>query len=159
MTTHLYVPWLIHTRNMTHSPANHVWNHSQICLTWLVYVSHTPCTSQYGVATVSRIDKIRSLFCKRALLKRRYSAKETYNSIDPTDRSHPIPESNSVTELWHKCMIALIYGRGVRRYTSFPPFRTVDLLAGNSDPSSLDNWRETLIMNCDMTHTFVWHNQ
>jgi len=30
------------------------------------------------------------LFCKRALLKRRYSAKETYNLIDPTDRSHPI---------------------------------------------------------------------
>ena len=30
------------------------------------------------------------LFCKSALRKRRYSAKETYNFIDPTDRSHPI---------------------------------------------------------------------
>jgi len=29
-------------------------------------------------------------FCKRDLWKRRYSAKETYNLIDPTDRSHPI---------------------------------------------------------------------
>jgi len=31
-----------------------------------------------------------SLFCKRALEKRQYSAKETYNLIDPPDRSHPI---------------------------------------------------------------------
>jgi len=44
----------------------------------------------YGVASVSRIDKITGLFCQTALSKRRYSAKETYNFIDPTDRSHPI---------------------------------------------------------------------
>jgi len=43
-----------------------------------------------GVALVSRIDKIIGLFCKRALQKRQYSAKETYNFIDPTDRSHAI---------------------------------------------------------------------
>ena len=30
----------------------------------------------YGVASVSRIDKIIGLFCKRALYKRRYSAKK-----------------------------------------------------------------------------------
>jgi len=44
----------------------------------------------YGVALISRIDKIIGRFCKRALLKRQYSAKETYNLIDPTNRSHPI---------------------------------------------------------------------
>jgi len=38
----------------------------------------------------SRIDKIIGLFCKRAPLKRRCSAKQTYILIDPTDRSHPI---------------------------------------------------------------------
>jgi len=38
----------------------------------------------------SRIDKIIGLFCKRDLQKRQYSAKETYDFIDPTDRSHPI---------------------------------------------------------------------
>jgi len=43
----------------------------------------------YGVASVSRIEKIIGLFCKRALSKRRYSAKETYHLINPTDRSHP----------------------------------------------------------------------
>jgi len=46
--------------------------------------------SLYGLAFISRIDKNIGLFCKRALEKRQYSAKETYNFIDPTDRSHPI---------------------------------------------------------------------
>jgi len=46
--------------------------------------------NDYGVALVSRIDKIIGLFCKRALWKGRYSAKETCNFIDPTDRSHPL---------------------------------------------------------------------
>ena len=46
---------------------------------------------RYGVASVSRIDKIIGRFCKRALQKRRYSGKVTYNLIDPTDCSHPIP--------------------------------------------------------------------
>ena len=44
----------------------------------------------YGVAMISRLLKIIGLVCKRALIKRRYSAIETYNLIDPTDRSHPI---------------------------------------------------------------------
>jgi len=35
--------------------------------------------AQYGVATISRLLKIVGLFCKRALQKRLYSAKETYN--------------------------------------------------------------------------------
>jgi len=47
----------------------------------------------YGVALVTRMDKIIALFCKRDLQKRRHSAKETYNFIDPTDRSHPICDS------------------------------------------------------------------
>ena len=45
----------------------------------------------YGVATISRLLKIIGLFCKRALLKSRYSAKETYKLKEPTNRSHPIP--------------------------------------------------------------------
>jgi len=46
----------------------------------------------YGVATMSRPLKIIGLFCKSDLQKRRYSAKETYNFKEPTNRSHPIPE-------------------------------------------------------------------
>jgi len=44
----------------------------------------------YGVATNSRLLKITGLFCKRALQKRLYSAKETYNFKEPTNRSHPM---------------------------------------------------------------------
>jgi len=45
---------------------------------------------KYGVATISRLLKIIGLFCQRALQNRRYSAKETYNFDEPTNRSHPI---------------------------------------------------------------------
>ena len=44
----------------------------------------------YGVAPISRLLKIIGLFCKRALQNRRYSAKETYDFKEPTNRSHPI---------------------------------------------------------------------
>jgi len=44
----------------------------------------------YEVATISRLLQIIGLFCKRALKKRRYSAKETYNLKELTNRSHPI---------------------------------------------------------------------
>jgi len=55
-----------------------------------IYICNICIGVCYGVASVNRLDKILGLFCKRALLKRRYSAKETYNLIDPTNRSHPI---------------------------------------------------------------------
>ena len=45
----------------------------------------------YGVAMVSRIDKIISLFCRIASLLQGSFAKETCNFIDPTNQSHPIP--------------------------------------------------------------------
>ena len=44
----------------------------------------------YGVATNSRILKMIGLLCKRALWKRPYSAKETHNFKEPTNRGHPI---------------------------------------------------------------------
>jgi len=59
-----------------------------VCVCVRLCVCVCASLSGYGVASVSRIDKIVGLFCKRALQKRRYSAKETYNLIDPTDRSY-----------------------------------------------------------------------
>jgi len=44
----------------------------------------------YAVATISRLLKITGLFCKRALQQRLYFAKETYNFMEPTNRSHLI---------------------------------------------------------------------
>ena len=58
--------------------------------------THTTHDGAYGVASASRIDEIVGLFCKRALSKRRYSAKETYNLIDPADCSHPIVNVQSI---------------------------------------------------------------
>jgi len=59
------------------------------------YDSTPPCTYSlckhaYGVAIMSRLPGIIGLFCKRTLRKRLYSAKETYNLKEPTNRSHPI---------------------------------------------------------------------
>ena len=51
----------------------------------------------YGVATTSRLLEIIGLFCKRALSKRLYSAKETYNFQEPTNRSHPMGTLYRVT--------------------------------------------------------------
>ena len=50
--------------------------------------------SCFGVATISRLLKIVGLFRKRALWKRLYSAKETYNWMEPTNRSYPISEAH-----------------------------------------------------------------
>ena len=56
----------------------------------------------YGVATIIRLLKIIFLFCKRVfctrtLSKRLYSAKETYEIKEPTNRSHSIPLSLAVS--------------------------------------------------------------
>ena len=63
-----------------------------ICTFWNIHIFRcgSLLSNAYGVALVSSIDKMIGLFCKRALWKRQYSAKETYNLIDPTDCSHPI---------------------------------------------------------------------
>ena len=50
----------------------------------------TGLTIGYGVATISRLLKIIGLFCRRTLIRRLYSAKETYRFKEPTNRSHPI---------------------------------------------------------------------
>jgi len=48
------------------------------------------CSVLQCVAVCCSVLQIISLFCKRALCNKWYSVKETYNLIDPTDRSHPI---------------------------------------------------------------------
>ena len=51
---------------------------------------HSQKPTRYGVATCSRLLKIIGLFCKKALWKRRYSSKETYDFKEPDNRSHPL---------------------------------------------------------------------
>jgi len=56
--------------------------------------------SAYGVATISRVLKTIGLFCKRALQKRLYSAKEAFDVKEPTNRSHPICLSTYINVLF-----------------------------------------------------------
>jgi len=55
-----------------------------------VYMYTYMCIYISGVAMISRLLKTIGLFCKRALSKRLYSAKETSNLKEPTNRSQPI---------------------------------------------------------------------
>ena len=106
-TTHTYVSrdscthvvWLIHMCDMAHSYVRH---DSFICVTWLIdnvnqctlaqlnFMRDVTHLHWYGVATVSRINKITGLFCRIASFSWGSFAKETYNLIDPTNCSHPI---------------------------------------------------------------------
>jgi len=56
------------------------------------YSSSLPPTriSRYVVAIISTLLKSVGIFCKRALYKRLYSIKVTYNFKEPTNRSHSI---------------------------------------------------------------------
>jgi len=69
-----------------------------------------PHELQYRVATISRLLKITSLFCKRALQKRLYSVKETYNLKEPSNRGHLIATQLSGSiELQHcTCIYTLL---------------------------------------------------
>jgi len=49
----------------------------------------------YGVATVSGIDKILGFVCRILSILQGSFAKETYNFIDPADQSHPIWENKT----------------------------------------------------------------
>ena len=105
----------------------HILQH--ICNTYVTHMQHilqhTPYTLRhtcrsvlaqcvtlcYGVATISTLLKIIGLFCKRALQKRLYSAKETYNFKEPTNRSHPIPwrsESQCVVRYVSHCVLRCV---------------------------------------------------
>ena len=66
----------------------------------------------YGLATISRLLNIIGLFCKRALLKRLYSAKETCKFKEHTNRSHPIVARTSCTIL-HICHAWIMFLKSI----------------------------------------------
>ena len=75
-------------RRVSHSP--HLRAHLSKTNSIMGFVRFFVSRRPYGVATISRLLQIIGLFCKRALLKRLYFAKETYDFKEPTNRSHPI---------------------------------------------------------------------
>ena len=62
-----------------------------ICV-WQVDIFMSQMIVSYGVAMVSRIDKIIGFFCRILSLLQGSFAKQTYDFIDPTSRSHPISQ-------------------------------------------------------------------
>jgi len=60
------------------------------------------------MATISRLLKITGLFCKRAPKKRLYSAKETSNFKEPTNRSHPLDLRAHPTSLFRVICVLLV---------------------------------------------------
>ena len=90
--THSYVPYSSTHSHMSRSlTLSSVWHSRTTSYVWHTLTHNdTHCFSAYGVITISRLLRIKGLFCKRALYKRLYSAKETYNFKEPTNRSHPI---------------------------------------------------------------------
>jgi len=83
----------------------------------VTYEYHCSHSSYNGVARVSRIDKIIGLFCRSSSLSWGSFAKETYNLIDPTDRSHPILHCASVC-FDCVCLCACASFRGI--ITTYP---------------------------------------
>ena len=71
---HTYESVILHIRMSHVTHANVVMSHM-----WMCESESSSKGTHYGVATNSRLLKIIGLFCKRALQKRRYPAKETYN--------------------------------------------------------------------------------
>ena len=67
-----------------------IWTQESPYLIWLAKLGAAPI---YEVATIHRLPKNIGLFCKRALWKRLYSAKDTYILKEPTNHSHTITRS------------------------------------------------------------------
>jgi len=98
--------WMGHDRHshaLLHPQSSPPWAHrSQLGRRWY----QSDMTSYiYEVATTSRLLKIIGLFCKRALKKRRHSAKETYDFKEPTNCSHPIAWQIHVYSIPHMYMM------------------------------------------------------
>ena len=68
---------------------------------------------RYGVGTISWLLEIIGLFYIRALLKRSYLAKETFDFKKPTNLSHPI------TQNYRQALARAAFRRAIRRgYTN-----------------------------------------
>jgi len=106
-----------------------------------------------GVVSIIRLLKIIGLFCKRALWKRRYSAKETHNFQEPTNRSHPMYDMThliyvcDMTHLIHVCDVAHV-----------DVWQHMCDITGTLARKTRAQHSLGHIHVCDMTHPYVWHH-
>jgi len=94
------------------------------------------------MATCSRLLKIIGLLGKRALWKRRWSAKETYNCKEPTNRSHPTPRYYT-----HRTSVYISFSLAVALFLSKSytvkkkiSFDTSAIVRGGSESSFNNHW-------------------
>ena len=83
-----------------HKQYGYMYAHSREYLykcTYSVDICMKLVENTYGVATVSRIDKIIGFFCRISSLLEVSFAKETYDFIDATNCSHPISAKSTGT--------------------------------------------------------------
>jgi len=108
--------WMRHVAHMSETWLTYECAMSRIWMSQVTHVNESwktyaqVChTDNYGLATISRLLKIISLFCRISSLSEGSFAKETCNFKEPTHRSHPIAkpphESTSrvtqMNESWH----------------------------------------------------------
>ena len=96
--THPHTRTRTHTHTHTHTPKHtHAYTHAhayaethELINCKETYKLINPSQCWYGVATISRLLEIISLFCRIWFLFKGSFAKVTYN-FKPTNSSHPIP--------------------------------------------------------------------
>jgi len=76
----------------------------------------------YGVATTSRLLKIKGLFCNISSLLQGSFAKETHDFKEPTNHTHPISEftGNSSPEFFSKILIIFFHLKYLSEFTRHP---------------------------------------
>ena len=118
--------------------------------------------NRYAVPTCSTLLKIISLFCKRALWKRRYSAKETYNFKEPTNRSHHICIISECRVCFLTCsrllkIIGLFCNRALRKrqYSAKETYNFKEPTNRRHPICTISECR-VYFLTCSHVHTF-WH--
>ena len=119
----------------------------QLCVCIYIYMSTIEqmlIWRSYGVFPISSLLKIIGLFCKSALSKRLYFAKETCNSKEPTNRSHRICKYEStIVDVWARRIVCMGWLRlvgSLKLWVSFAK-NYGSLLRDCGRMSSPFNWR------------------
>ena len=139
--------------HVTHK--NQSWNMYEWVVSHVLMSHDMPET--YGVATVSRIDKITGLFCRKMFLLQGSFAKETYNFIDSTNQSHPIPRTIYIESV----MSHIRMSRGTCMSESCHTWMSHEIPQTWPEPSTLNHimshvWMSRVACMSESRYTYGW---
>ena len=135
-----------HTAHMNESLRKCGWVMAQMWMSHVAYLNESCRTYEcivYGEPTLSRLLKIIGLFCKRALKKRLYSAKETCNFKEPIHRSHPITHTYESISFYVCITSHIRISHVTRRHVSSRTYEQVMLHVWMSADTQLNMSRHT----------------